>query len=204
MNGQAAAPPLVLASASASRRALLEAVGLVFEVCPAAVDEAAIKRAARAEGLEAGEAALRLADAKAAAVARERPEVLVIGCDQLLVCGEKWFDKPASVEAARTDLRALRGRDHVLATAVVCWQGGKRLWGEVARPRLGMRDFSDAFLETYLKQEGENVTATVGAYRLEGVGAQLFDTVEGEHAAVLGLPLLALLGFLRRQGVLAS
>jgi septum formation protein len=204
MSWQAATPILVLASASASRRALLEAAGIVFEVCPARVDEAAVKRDARAMGLEAGEAALRLADAKAAEVAGQRPEALVIGCDQLLVCEGRWFDKPANLDEARADLRALRGREHVLATAVACWRGPVRLWSEMARPRMVMRDFSDDFLESYLRREAATVTSTVGAYRLEGPGVHLFAAVEGEQAAVLGLPLLALLGFLRDRGVLAS
>jgi septum formation protein len=201
---QAAAPRLVLASASAARRAVLSAAGLRFEARAAEVDEAALKQRARAEGLEAGDAALLLASAKALAVARGEPDALVIGCDQLLVCDGRWFDKPASPDEARAQLRVLRGRSHTLVTAVLCRRGGQELWQTVARPRLTMRDFSDAFLETYLDLEAAFLTATVGAYRLEGAGAHLFSAVEGEHAAILGLPLLELLAFLRRYGVLAA
>ena len=197
-------PRLVLASASAARRGLLEAAGLRFEARAAAVDEAALKESARAEGLGPEDATLLLADAKARRLGDRDPEALVIGADQILVCEERWFDKPADVAAAREQLRALRGREHRLATAVACWRHGARAWHHVAVPRLVMRAFSDAFLEAYLDLEGERVTASVGAYRLEGPGAHLFARVDGEHSAILGLPLLALLGFLRQHGVLVG
>ncbi len=204
MSLQAATPRLLLASASAARRTLLAAAGLRFGTRPAQVDEAALKQAARAEGLDPADAALLLADAKARQVARHDPEALVIGCDQLLVCDGRWFDKPADLADARAHLLALRGRSHTLVTAVLCRRGERLLWQTVARPRLTMRAFSDAFLETYLSLEAAHVTSTVGAYRLEGLGIHLFAAVEGEHAAILGLPLLGLLGFLREQGVLAG
>ena len=196
-------PPLVLASASAARRAVLAAAGLRFAVEAAAVDEAAIKESARAEGLSAAEAATVLAEAKARRVASRAPDdALVIGADQILVCDGAWFDKPPDAAAARAQLLALRGRTHELATALVCWRGGERVWGHVETPRLTMRPFSDAFLDAYLDAEGDAVLSSVGAYRLEGLGAHLFAAVRGEHAAVLGLPLLPLLGFLRGHGVL--
>jgi septum formation protein len=201
---QAATPRLVLASASATRRALLECAGLRFEAQAAAVDEAAIKEAAQAEGIAPADAAIMLAEAKAERIARRDPDALVIGCDQLLVCEGRWFDKPADIAAARAQLLALRGRRHDLVTAVVCHRQGGRIWQHVAVPRLVMRDFSDAFLDAYLAAEGERVTASVGAYRLEGPGVQLFASVQGEHAAILGLPLLPLLGFLRQHGVLGG
>jgi septum formation protein len=203
---QAATPPLVLASASTARRAVLEGAGLVFTAEAAAVDEDAIKQSARAEGIPAAETALLLADAKAARIARRHPDALVIGADQMLVAGidgaERWFDKPADMNAARDHLLALRGRAHVLVTAILCWRGGARIWQHVAEPRLVMRGVSDAFIEAYLAAEGERVLTSVGAYRLEGPGVQLFEAVEGEHAAVLGVPLLPLLDFLRGHGVL--
>jgi septum formation protein len=201
---QADYPPLLLASASAGRRALLKAAGLQFDVCPARIDEAALKAAARAERLSASDTALLLAQAKGARIAARDPDALVIGCDQLLVCGDDWFDKPANLAAARAQLRALRGRTHTLVTAVLCQRGDRRLWHCVATPRLTMRDFSDATLEAYLALEGAHVTVTVGAYRIEGPGIQLFDTIDGDNAAIVGLPLLPLLGFLRQHGVLAS
>lgn len=195
------APPLVLASGSSARRALLSAAGLVFTILPADVDEAAIKRDARAEGRSLGDTALLLAEAKAASVAAAHPDALVIGADQMLVCGEAWFDKPADLPAARAQLLALCGRTHTLATAVVCHWQGRVAWRHLATPHLTMRGFSDAFLDAYLQAEAAFVTTSVGAYRLEGPGLQLFAAVEGEHSAILGLPMLALLDFLRRQGV---
>jgi septum formation protein len=192
---------LILASQSASRRALLEAAGLPFEALPAAVDEAAIKESAKAEGMTPADAALLLADAKAARIARRVPEAVIIGADQLLVCEGEWFDKPEDVEAARRQLLRLRNRVHDLVTAVVVWRDGERAWHHVATPRLAMRDFSDAFLDDYLAREGAFVTQSVGAYRLEGPGIQLMRDIRGEHTAILGLPMLPLLAYLRDSGV---
>ncbi|WP_027283355.1 Maf family protein [Rubritepida flocculans] len=192
---------LILASQSASRRALLEAAGLSFEAMPAAVDEAAIKESAKAEGMTPADAALLLADAKAARIARRHPEAVVIGADQLLVCEGEWFDKPADVQAARRQLERLRGRAHELVTAVVGWRAGQRAWQHIATPQLAMRDFSDAFLDAYLAREGALVTQSVGAYRLEGPGIQLMRDIRGEHTAILGLAMLPLLAWLREQGL---
>lgn len=198
------APRLVLASASRSRRAVLAAAGLRFDVRPADIDETALKRAARSAKADAVTTALRLADAKAFGVAAAERDALVIGADQIVVCNGAWFDKPADLAAARTQLQALRGQAHILATAVVCRRGGERLWQHIAEPRLVMRRFSDSFLDAYLALEGDHVLGSVGAYRLEGPGAHLFAQVHGEHAAILGLPLLPLLAFLRRSGVLLA
>jgi septum formation protein len=199
---QAETPPLVLASGSATRRKLLADAGLFFATSTAAVDEAAIKESAQAEGISAIDAALMLADAKAERVARQRPDALVIGGDQLLVCEDRWFDKPADMHVVRENLRWLRGRQHELVTATVCWRHGSRIWQDVSVPRLTMRQFSDAFLDAYLAAEGERLLASVGCYRLEGPGVHLMTRIEGEHSAVLGLPLLPLLRFLRQHGVL--
>ena len=204
MNLQAETPRLVLASASASRRALLEGAGLCFDIRPAHVDETALKQGAMTDGLDAADTALLLADAKARLVAAQEPDAVVIGCDQLLVCDRRWYDKPADFDEARRHLLALRGRAHTLITAVLCRRGDHLLWQTVARPRLTMRAFSDAFLETYLALEATHVTSTVGGYRLEGPGIHLFAGFEGEHAAILGLPLLGLLGFLREYGVVVG
>jgi septum formation protein len=198
------APRLILASQSVARRALLTAAGLAFESLPARIDEDAVKQAARAEGEPPNEAALLLASLKAERVARAHPEAVVIGADQILVCDDVWFDKPADLAEAASHLRRLRGRSHTLVTAVICQRGSTPLWQHVATPRLTMRAFSDDFLEAYLAAEGEALLFSVGAYRLEGLGVHLFDRIEGEHAAILGLPLLSLFGFLRQHGVLAS
>jgi len=198
------APPVILASASVTRRDLLAAAGVAFDARAAGVDEAALKQVARAAGESAETAALRLAEAKAEVVARDAPDVLVIGADQILVCGHAWYDKPADMAAARAQLLTLRGRTHGLATAVVCVRGGQAVWRHAETPRLTLRDFSPAFLDAYLALEGERVLSSVGAYRLEGPGVQLFTRVEGDHSAILGLPLLPLLGFLRAAGVLLA
>ena len=197
-------PPLVLASSSATRRRLLDSAGLIFEVHPAAVDEAAIRQAAQAEGIAAPDAALILADAKAERIARRHPDALVIGCDQLLVCEGRWFDKPETLAIARENLLALRGKRHDLVTATVFWRGSERVWQDISVPRLTLRDFSDVFLDAYLAAEGEVLLASVGAYRLEGLGVHLMARFEGEHSAILGLPLPPLLRFLRQHGVLAQ
>jgi septum formation protein len=200
-------PPLILATASSARQAVLRGAGLAFTAVAAAVDEAAIKASAQAEGIPPEDAAMLLAEAKAQRIARRHPEALVIGADQMLVCPDeagrpRWFDKPADMAGARAHLRALRGRTHELVSAMVCWRHGARVWQHLARPRLTMRAFGDEFLEAYLAAEGEAVLSSVGAYRLEGPGVQLFARVEGEHSAILGLPLLPLLDFLRGHGVL--
>jgi septum formation protein len=200
----AAAPRLVLASASAARLALLRGAGLAVEAQPAHIDEAEIKAAAQADGASPDEAALLLAELKAARIARREPDALVVAADQLLVCGDDWFDKPPTLDAARDQLRALRGRTHMLVTAVLCQRGEARIWHHVARPSLTMRDFSDGFLDAYLAAEGDALTACVGAYRLEGMGVQLFERIEGDYFSILGLPLLPLLGFLRQHRALTA
>ena len=176
----------------------MRAAGLVFEQRPARIDEAAIKDSMRDAG--PAECALALAGLKAARI-REAGR-LIIGADQLLVCEGEWFDKPADRAAARAQLLRLRGRTHTLVTAIACLRDGAEIWRHVAEPRLRMRPFSDGFLDDYLEAEGDALLSSVGSYRLEGRGIQLFDSVEGEHAAILGVPLLALLGFLRQHGAL--
>ena len=199
---QAAEPRVILASQSPARAAVLQAAGLRFEVRPARIDEAAIKLAMQSEGAGVDETAMRLAELKAARITD--PGALVISADQLLVCGGIWFDKPADMAGARAHLQALRGRTHTLVTALACQRGGTIIWRHTAHPTLRMRGFSDEFLEAYLEVEGDAVLSSVGAYRLEALGIHLFEAVDGEHAAILGLPILPLLGFLRQHGVLTA
>lgn len=196
------APRLVLASGSASRRAVLAGAGVAFEVAVAPVDEAEIKASCRAEAIPIADTAIILAEAKAARVARTRPDDLVLAADQMLACDGEWYDKPADLAAARAQLLALRGRTHELVSGMVAWRGGRRIWQDVTISRMEMRGFSDAFLDAYLAAEGEALLASVGAYRLEGPGVQLFARVGGEHSAILGLPLMPLLRFLRQHHVL--
>ncbi len=166
------------------------------------MDEAAIKSEAQAVRATPASAAMTLASRKAEAVSR--PGAVVIGCDQILVCQGAWFDKPADLPAARAQLMALRGRTHTLETATVAVRHGAAAWRHAAAPRLAMRPFSDAFLDEYLRLEGDAVLGSVGAYRLEGLGVHLFDWIEGEHSAILGLPLTPLLGFLRRHDIVRT
>lgn len=196
--------PLVLASASRTRAGLLRAAGLSFETAAPGVDEESVKEAARAEGLSPEDAALLLAELKARRISERVPGAVVIGADQILVCGGRWFDKPASREAAAAQLAALSDRRHSLVTAVLCMRGGLVLWRHVATPELVMRPLGEATIDAYLAAAGEAVLASVGAYQVEGLGVRLFSAIEGEHAAILGLPLLPLLGFLRQHGALTD
>jgi septum formation protein len=186
------------------RAQLLAAAGINVRIEPAELNESFLKRACRAEGRDAADCALALAEAKACQVARRCGRAVVIGADQLLVCGEIWLDKPANLGEARSQLQALRSRSHELVTAVCAVQDGSRLWDAVSRPRLTMRHFTDAFLDEYIASEGADVLGSVGGYRLEGRGVQLFEHIEGDYFAILGLPLLELLGFLRAKDIIQS
>ena len=200
-HGEVGERPLVLASAASVRAAMLRAAGLSFTIQPARVDEGAVKDAMRAEDPEGRETARALAMLKARRVSAGAPGAFVIGADQLLVCGDEWFDKPVDVEDARGQLKRLRGRRHTLVTAVSVVRDEAEIWGEVVCPQLTMRPFSDAFLERYLEWAGDGILACVGGYEAEGLGAQLLAEIEGEWFAVLGLPLMPLLAFLREHGL---
>ncbi|MBK4718901.1 Maf-like protein [Azospirillum sp. YIM DDC1] len=199
-----AVPTVVLASGSRTRAEMLERAGVRVTLAPAAVDEEEIKLAARAEGAPVEDVAEALAELKAQRVTRKHPGSLVIGADQMLECEGRWFDKPADRAAARAQLQDLRGRTHRLVSCAVVFRDGERLWHHVDRARLTMRPFSDAFLDSYLNAAGNDVLGSVGAYHLEGLGAQLFHRVDGDFFTILGLPLLPLLGFLRVHGVIAE
>jgi septum formation protein len=179
---------------------MLRAAGLDFEVAPARVDEAALKQSMRAAGASARDAATALAELKAGRPSASQTSALVIGADQILSCGADWFDKPADMAAARAQLRSLRGKQHVLASAVAVARGGGVIWRHAALARLTMREFSDGFLDHYLARVGEAALQSVGAYQLEGPGIQLFARIEGDYFGILGLPLLPLLDFLRASG----
>jgi septum formation protein len=192
---------LILASASPSRAALLRAAGVDFEIEPAAIDEARIKRLARVIGDSAISCALALSIEKARALSATYPNALIIGADQILVAGDEWFDKPANLDEARAQLRALRDRAHKLATAACVLRDGEALWQATSEPELKMRPFTDTVLDEYLAAEGESLLGLVGAYRIEGRGVQLFSRIRGDHFSILGLPLLELLDFLRQRGI---
>ena len=194
-------PPLVLASASPARARMLRAAGLVFETAPAGVDEAGVREAVRAEGADAAAAAMALAVLKASRISADRAGALVVGADQMLTCEGRWFGKPADFAAARRQLQDLRGRVHRLETAACAALDGAIVWRAATSARLVMRRFSDRFLDRYIADCGGEVLSSVGAYRIEGRGAQLFTEVEGDLFTILGLPLLALLAFLRERGL---
>ena len=191
---------LVLASASPARAAMLHSAGVVFAVDAAVIDETRVKSALRADGADAARAAAALAELKAKQVSERYRDALVIGADQVLDCAGAWFDKPADRAAARRDLLALRAKMHMQVSAACVVRDGAVLWCHSARARLAMRDFSDDFLDGYLAAAGDAVLGCAGAYQLEGLGAQLFTHVDGDYFAVLGLPLLPLLDFLREHG----
>jgi septum formation protein len=203
---------------------MLEQAGLMFDVIPANIDEPALRAGFEPErALDEDypiEVAEMLAAAKATAVSVQFPDALVIGCDQVLALaterrmdfgGKRWsassyeiLEKPENLEAARAHLSRLRGRMHQLHACVVLAQGGEVLWTCTDSAELAMRDFSESFLVQYLARAGERVCESVGAYQLEGLGVQLFESVAGDYFTILGMPLLPLLEELRERGVIAT
>ena len=194
---------VILASQSAARRAVLTGAGVAHEATVSGVDEDVVKAGLLAQGAGPREVAEALAGLKALAVSALRPG-LVIGADQTLDLDGALYDKVGDVAAARDRLRLLRGRTHRLHSAVVVTRDGQTIWRETVSASLTMRDFSDGFLEAYLTAEGEAALGSVGCYRLEGPGAQLFSHIEGDYFAILGLPLMGLMDLLRRHGALAA
>jgi septum formation protein len=190
-----AGEPLVLASKSAIRHAILRDAGIPVAVEPADIDERAIEQRSAKE--DAGELAAVLACEKARTVAARFPGRLVLGADQTLALGERRFSKSADRAGARRQLAALRGQTHELHSAVALVRGSSVLFEHREVARLTMRSFSDQFLEAYLDAAGAAVTASVGGYQLEKVGIQLFEHIQGDHFTILGLPLVPLLEYLR-------
>jgi len=195
------AAPVVLASASAVRARLLVAAGIVFTQQPASVDEGEIKDALKSEGARANEAADTLAELKAQHVSRKHPDALVIGADQILECDGVWFDKPHDRADAAMSLKTLAGRAHDLVASVCVVRGGAVLWHHSDRATLRVRALDDGFIERYLDAAGQTALDSVGAYQLEGLGANLFTRIDGDYFTILGLPLLPLLDFLRGHRV---
>ena len=195
-------PPLVLASQSKIRGDVLRAAGLDILQVSAGVDEDSVKESLRAAGASPRTQADALAELKAIRGCAKAPaDAFVIGADQMLALGTEVFDKPADLDEARTNLKRLRGETHTLICACVIAKNGAPIWRTLVEPRLTMRAFSDAFLEDYLTEEGDAVLSSVGAYKLEGRGAQLFSAIEGDYFSILGLPLLPLLAYLREHGI---
>ncbi len=194
---------LILASASRTRVAMLSSAGLAFEARPAPIDERVVEAPLVEAGRAPSDIALALAEAKALAVSREAPEALVIGADQVLGLGRERLTKPPTMEAARDQLARLAGRRHALHDGLAAARGGEIVWRWEETALLTMRPLTPAMIDTYLGQVGAVALTSVGAYQIEGPGIQLFARIEGDYFAILGLPLLPLLAFLRRQGMVA-
>lgn len=195
--------PLVLASKSATRKAVLEAAGVPVIIDPADINERAVE-SEKAALAGAREVALLLAREKALETAKRHPNAVVLGADQTLALGERRFSKPPSLQAARDQLAALAGKTHELHAGVAIVRGGKVVFEAVSTARLTMRPLSSAFIDTYLEAAGERVRASVGVYQLEGLGVHLFDRIEGDHFTILGMPLIPLLAYFRAVGLVAS
>jgi septum formation protein len=193
--------PLVLASQSRARQMLLDNAGLTFEAMPADIDERAIQE--KSGLLKPGEIAALLAQQKALYISAEVPDRYIVGADQTLALGARLFSKPAGRAQAAEQLRALAGNTHELHSGIAVARGGKVLFSEVAVARMTMRPLGGDEIRTYLDAAGEAVTTSVGAYQLEGLGVHLFERIEGDHFTILGLPLLPLLAFLRRERLVA-
>lgn len=209
MFGTDAKPDLILASASASRAALLTGAGVSFTIEPAYIDEAAIKadfsaNSARNDDDKGDALADHLSQEKARTVSARHKDAFVIGADQILSCAGRLFDKPANLTEAHANLIFLRGRDHTLHSSVSVARQGDIIWRHTAHATLTMRAFSDRFLDQYLTQIGDRVLSSVGCYQLEGPGVQLFKKIDGDYFTILGLPLLPLLAFLRAETMLIS
>ncbi len=194
---------LILASMSAARRAMLTAAGIDHEAMASGVDEEAAKAGFAVEGLDGRALADALAELKAVKISGRRPADLVLGCDQTLELADgTLLDKPGA--NLSDQLRQISGRRHRLHSAIVAAEAGRPVWRHVDSVTLSVRPLSETFIADYVEREGAAVAGCLGGYRVEGLGAQLFDRIDGDYFAVLGLPLLALLGWLRTRGILVS
>ena len=193
--------PLILASSSKSRADLLLSAGLDFTIEPVAVDEESLRAAGLKEGVSTTDMASALAEAKASRVSMSHPGALVIGGDQILECEGKWLGKPKDQAQAKERLKFLSGRKHQLVTAGVVYKDSARIWHYCSRPEIEVSKLSDEAIDQYLDAIGDAAFETPGVYQIEKLGAQILSKIDGCPYAVLGLPLLELLGFLREHGL---
>jgi septum formation protein len=198
------AEPLVLASKSAPRRMLLEAAGIPLVIDPADIDERAAEAAAPAEAAKPDGAAVLLARAKALETAKRNAGKIVLGADQTLALGAKRFSKPTSRDAARAQLAELSGQTHSLHSGIAVVRDHGVLFETVSSAHLTMHNMGNAFLDAYLDAAGERVMLSVGGYQLESVGVNLFEKIDGDHFTILGMPLLPLLAYFRKAGLIVS
>jgi len=197
------APKIILASGSLIRRELMANAGIEFDVITKPVDEAAIKASLLDEGVSVRNIADALAEAKSVRVSAQNAG-LVIGADQIMTMDGELYDKPVSLDEAKKRLMMMRGKTHYLFGAVVISEAGHAIWRYISKTKLEMREFSEEFVDEYLEAEGETVLQSVGGYRFEGRGSQLFSNVDGDFFSILGLSLLPVLDFLRERGALAT
>lgn len=202
MTEERSAPEVVLASASRPRANLLQAANVPVSFEAATIDEASVKSSLRATGASAATVAETLAEMKAKQVSPKYPGALIIGADQMLECGQNWFDKPADLSHARAQLLALRGKTHELIASVCVVRDSETIWRHTEHAKMTMRKFSNSFLDNYIQIVGKRACEGVGAYQLENFGSQLFSAIDGDYFTIMGMPLLPLLEFLRGHEVI--
>lgn len=193
--------PIILASQSQARSAILRNAGVQFTIQPAYIDERAVKLSAKEKQLSVEQCTQDLAIAKAMKISERFSDAYVIGADQIMICENRWFDKAESLVGAKQQLGFLRGKTHTLITAACVVKANVVLWQALSNPQLKMRRFSDEFIDDYLDKLGDEVLRSVGCYQLEGMGIQLFDEVDGDMFSIMGLPIIHLLHFLRAESL---